>query len=301
MRGIWTLSPHPASASNHKMRRIPGIPHGKRNPRPAQRVRRTAIPSRTLGRGGSRQAQATLRPIPQARSGSDRRRTAVRRCLRLVAGVAGGEEKLGNPPDPDWSNVSAGSWLAEILKGLRSPDGLARIEPGSALQATLRAYQQAGVRGIYLLHRLATPMFARFSTVAGEKVQALLRRLPTEVLQVRRTTVRSPDTGLDQGRDALAADLQGPRRVDCLAASSTCSSALLVRAGVPHRKAQYIIAWQSRGPNGRVLLLSRQRSHRPTTAQRSDQRHRRLHLAGQYLHLGGLRGERGYLRNGKMH
>jgi SNF2 family DNA or RNA helicase len=37
---------------------------------------------------------------------------------------------------------------------LRSPDGLARIEPGPALQATLRPYQQAAVRWLYLLHRL---------------------------------------------------------------------------------------------------------------------------------------------------
>src|SRR5437588_330892 len=29
-----------------------------------------------------------------------------------------------------------GPWLAETLKGLRSPEGLARIEPGAALKAT---------------------------------------------------------------------------------------------------------------------------------------------------------------------
>ena len=73
--------------------------------------------------------------------------------MRLVAGVAV-EDESGDLSDPDWSTVSAGPWLAETLKGLRSPDGLARIDPGPALQATLRPYQQAGVRWLYLLHRL---------------------------------------------------------------------------------------------------------------------------------------------------
>jgi SNF2 family DNA or RNA helicase len=67
-------------------------------------------------------------------------------AMRLVAGVAGAEEQLPDPSDPDWSTVSAGSWLAGTLKGLRSPDGLAHVDPGPALQATLRPYQQAGVR-----------------------------------------------------------------------------------------------------------------------------------------------------------
>ncbi len=68
-------------------------------------------------------------------------------AMRLVAGVAVDENQPGELSDPDWSAVSAGPWLAETLKGLRSPDGLARIEPGPALQATLRPYQQAGVAG----------------------------------------------------------------------------------------------------------------------------------------------------------
>ncbi len=52
-------------------------------------------------------------------------------AMRLVAGVAVDEERLGDASDPDWSTVSAGPWLAETLKGLRSPDGLARIDPGA--------------------------------------------------------------------------------------------------------------------------------------------------------------------------
>ena len=46
--------------------------------------------------------------------------------------------------DPDWSEIVAGDWLADMLQGLRSPEGLAAVTPGPALKASLRAYQQAG-------------------------------------------------------------------------------------------------------------------------------------------------------------
>jgi len=46
--------------------------------------------------------------------------------------------------EADWGKVVAGPWLAETLKGLRSPEGLAGIDPGSALNGTLRPYQQCG-------------------------------------------------------------------------------------------------------------------------------------------------------------
>ncbi|WP_350296415.1 DEAD/DEAH box helicase [Limnohabitans sp. Rim8] len=54
----------------------------------------------------------------------------------------------------DWSAVSAGPWLAQTLQGLRQPEGLAHIDPRPELQATLRPYQEAGVRWLYLLTRL---------------------------------------------------------------------------------------------------------------------------------------------------
>jgi SNF2 family DNA or RNA helicase len=90
-----------------------------------------------------------------------------------VAGVAVDEEQLGDPSDPDWSTVSAGPWLAETLKGLRSPDGLARIEPGPALQASLRPYQQAGVRWLYLLHRLGLGACLADDMGLGKTIQVL--------------------------------------------------------------------------------------------------------------------------------
>ena len=151
-----------------------GATHGGRNPRPAQRVRRTAVPARTLGRGGSR-ANSNNSSTDSARSKRQRPAGGLpfADAMRLVAGVAVDEEQSGDPSDPDWSTVSAGTWLAETLKGLRSPDGLARIEPGPALQATLRPYQQAGVRWLYLLHRLGLGACLADDMGLGKTIQVL--------------------------------------------------------------------------------------------------------------------------------
>jgi SNF2 family DNA or RNA helicase len=94
-------------------------------------------------------------------------------AMRLVAGVAVEDEQWANTSDPDWATVSAGPWLAETLKGLRSPDGLARVEPGPALQATLRPYQQTGVRWLYLLHRLGLGACLADDMGLGKTIQVL--------------------------------------------------------------------------------------------------------------------------------
>ncbi len=75
-------------------------------------------------------------------------------AMRMLAGasIVGGEESDG--ADRDWSSVTAGPWLAEALHGLRSPEGLAQVDPGRELKGSLRPYQQVGVRWLHLLSRL---------------------------------------------------------------------------------------------------------------------------------------------------
>src|ERR1017187_1054321 len=94
-------------------------------------------------------------------------------AMRLVAGVAVEDAESADPPDPDWSTVSAGPWLAETFKGLRSPDRLAHVDPGVALKATLRPYQQAGVRWLYLLHRLGLGACLADDMGLGKTIQVL--------------------------------------------------------------------------------------------------------------------------------
>jgi len=54
-------------------------------------------------------------------------------AMRMVAGADVAADGAPVAADPDWAQVVAGPWLAETLKGLRSPEGLARIDPGAAL------------------------------------------------------------------------------------------------------------------------------------------------------------------------
>ncbi|MDA8382061.1 MAG: DEAD/DEAH box helicase [Betaproteobacteria bacterium] len=92
-------------------------------------------------------------------------------ALRLVAGASLGE--MPDARDADWSQIAAGPWLAETLRALREPEGLARIDPGPALAATLRPYQQAGVQWLYLLSRLGLGACLADDMGLGKTLQVL--------------------------------------------------------------------------------------------------------------------------------
>ncbi|HTX35307.1 MAG TPA: DEAD/DEAH box helicase [Bryobacteraceae bacterium] len=93
-------------------------------------------------------------------------------AMRLVAG-ADVEGDTAETATGDWSQVVAGPWLAETLKGLRSPEGLAQIEPGAALNGALRPYQQVGVRWLYLLARLGLGACLADDMGLGKTIQVL--------------------------------------------------------------------------------------------------------------------------------
>ena len=92
-------------------------------------------------------------------------------AMRLIAGA--GLNADAAAADTDWSQVVAGPWLAETLKGLRGPEGLARVEPGAELKATLRPYQQAGLRWLYLLYRLGLGACLADDMGLGKTIQVL--------------------------------------------------------------------------------------------------------------------------------
>jgi superfamily II DNA or RNA helicase len=91
-------------------------------------------------------------------------------AMRLVAGATVME---GTAADPEWSQVVAGPWLAETLKGLRGPEGLAHVEPGLEFKGTLRPYQRAGVRWLYLLYRLGLGACLADDMGLGKTIQVL--------------------------------------------------------------------------------------------------------------------------------
>ncbi len=98
---------------------------------------------------------------------------SLRDALRMIAGADVDADDDSAASQADWGKVIAGPWLAETLKGLRSPEGLAGIDPGSALNGTLRPYQQVGVRWLYLLAKLGLGACLADDMGLGKTIQIL--------------------------------------------------------------------------------------------------------------------------------
>ena len=92
-------------------------------------------------------------------------------ALRMLAGAAVTAD-AAEAASPDWSHVTAGSWLAETLQALRTPDG-AGVDPGPALHGTLRPYQQAGVQWLHLLSGLGLGACLADDMGLGKTIQVL--------------------------------------------------------------------------------------------------------------------------------
>jgi non-specific serine/threonine protein kinase len=118
--------------------------------------------------------QQTIEHFGQVERRAERDGLSFRDAMRMLAGanVAGTDEDAGQL-EADWSQVVAGPWLAETLKGLRSQEGLERIEAGPALHGTLRPYQQIGVRWLHLLTGLGLGACLADDMGMGKTIQVL--------------------------------------------------------------------------------------------------------------------------------
>src|SRR6185436_3400895 len=85
--------------------------------------------------------------------------------------VADGEPAAPAPAH-DWSRVAAGPWLATTLAGVRDPATLAAARP-QALRATLRPYQEIGVRWLWFLSRLGLGACLADDMGLGKTIQML--------------------------------------------------------------------------------------------------------------------------------
>jgi hypothetical protein len=94
-------------------------------------------------------------------------------AMRMLAGTDVTKEVVATGADLEWSRVLAGPWLAETLKGLRSPEELEKVDPGGDLHGTLRPYQQAGVRWLHLLSRLGLGACLADDMGLGKTIQVL--------------------------------------------------------------------------------------------------------------------------------
>jgi len=112
-------------------------------------------------------------------------------AMRLLAGanldVANADAE---GTEADWAQVTAGPWLAETLKGLRSQEGLGRIDPGKALKGTLRPYQQVGMRWLYLLAKLGLGACLADDMGLGKTIQVL-----SLLLVLKKQALKKQDKG----------------------------------------------------------------------------------------------------------
>jgi superfamily II DNA or RNA helicase len=96
--------------------------------------------------------------------------------MRLLAGVPMGKldaEAGGTSPTAEWSEVVAGSGIAETLQALQSPDSLPPPDAIAGLEAVLRPYQKGGVQWLRLLHRLGLGACLADDMGLGKTVQVL--------------------------------------------------------------------------------------------------------------------------------
>lgn len=93
--------------------------------------------------------------------------------MRMLAGAEVAANGASDGIDADWAQVIAGPWLAETLKGLRSPEGLARVDTKADLRGDLRSYQQVGVRWLYLLSKLQLGACLADDMGLGKTIQVL--------------------------------------------------------------------------------------------------------------------------------
>ncbi len=95
--------------------------------------------------------------------------------MRLLAGASldpGPEEMLPGGGAP-WSEVNAGAWLADRLREIREPGAYPAAALASGLRATLRPYQETGVRWLWTLTRLGLGSCLADDMGLGKTVQVL--------------------------------------------------------------------------------------------------------------------------------
>lgn len=114
--------------------------------------------------------------------------------MRLLAGASLDGDAL-SPPTEDaevaWASVHAGDGLGRLLQQIRAPDCADVALPPPQLQATLRPYQEVGVKWLWLLSRLGLGACLADDMGLGKTIQVLTLLLMLKQ-QPRSGTPRGP-------------------------------------------------------------------------------------------------------------
>jgi superfamily II DNA or RNA helicase len=115
--------------------------------------------------------ERSIQQFREAEQLAEREGLSFAAAMRMLAGAAV-VDSASNVAAADWSQVTAGPWLADTLRRLRSPDA-ARGDSERALRGTLRPYQRAGVQWLRLLSGLRLGACLADDMGLGKTVQVL--------------------------------------------------------------------------------------------------------------------------------
>ncbi|MBK8913036.1 MAG: DEAD/DEAH box helicase [Phycisphaerales bacterium] len=95
--------------------------------------------------------------------------------MRLLAGAPIDADTSSLPAGEDtaWAELHAGDWLAQLLRQIRQPESADVAVPPPDLRATLRPYQQTGVKWLWLLTRLGLGACLADDMGLGKTIQVL--------------------------------------------------------------------------------------------------------------------------------
>jgi non-specific serine/threonine protein kinase len=148
--------------------------------------------------------QQTMREFQKAQKLAEREGLTFAQAMRMLAGL---NLDAGAPTDADaadWSSVTAGPWLAERLRMLRSGEN-DDVSLEAGLRAVLRPYQREGVRWLKLLGDLGLGACLADDMGLGKTIQvlALLMQLKSRERGLRPSLLVAPASLLANWDDEI--------------------------------------------------------------------------------------------------
>ncbi len=122
--------------------------------------------------------------------------------MRLLAGTQLQSSESIDDETRQWSSVTSGAWLAEILQQIRDPHGIVGCDPGIELNATLRPYQADGVRWLWFMTQLGLGACLADDMGLGKTIQVI-----DLILQLKEANKKPPSP---QNRRAKPGDEAAP-------------------------------------------------------------------------------------------
>lgn len=115
--------------------------------------------------------ESAMRRFSEVEDLAEREGLTFAEAMRLLSGAAVTDDDE-QTAIADWSQISAGPWLAKTLRRLRDPSGI-DVDPGPALKGRLRPYQKAGVEWLHLLSGLGLGACLADDMGLGKTIQVL--------------------------------------------------------------------------------------------------------------------------------